>query len=86
MARELGMKPRKFRKIATEKQELWKRPLPGFIEHINLKHFGRDRPADVKSIEEIFGAEEKKKEERRKKKELQKEAGSSDRKTNSLPL
>ena len=66
MARELGMNPKKFGKIANEKQEPWKAPLPAFIEDIYLKRFGRDRPADVKSIEEVFRAKEKKKEERRK--------------------
>jgi len=86
MARELGMNPKKFEKIANEKQEPWKAPLPAFIEDIYLKRFGRDRPADVKSIEEIFRAKEKKNEERRKKKELQKEANPSDRKTNSFAL
>ena len=86
MARELGMNPKKFGKIANEKQEPWKKPLPAFIEDIYLKRFGRDRPADVKSIEEVFRAKEKKKEEQRKRKELQKEADSSDRKTNSLTL
>lgn len=75
MARELGMNPKKFGKIANEKQEPWKAPLPAFIEHIYLKRFGRDRPADVKSIEEVSRAKEKKKEEQRKRKELQKEAG-----------
>jgi len=87
MARELGMNPKKFGKIANEKQEPWKKPLPAFIEHIYLKRFGRDRPANVmKSIEEVFRAKEKKKEERRKKKELQKEADPSDQKTNSFAL
>jgi hypothetical protein len=75
MARELGMNPKKFGKIANEKQEPWKVPLPAFIEHIYLKRFGSDRPYDVKSIEEVFRAKEKKKEELRKKKEVQKEAG-----------
>ena len=70
MARELGMNPKKFGKIANEKQEPWKAALPAFIEHIYLKRFGRDRPYDVKSIEEVFRAKEKKKEELRKKKEL----------------
>ncbi len=86
MARELGMNPKKFGKIANEKQEPWKKPLPAFIEDIYLKRFGRDRPADVKSIEEVFRAKEKKKEGQRKKKELQKEAGPSDQKTNSFSL
>ena len=84
MARELGMNPKKFGKIANEKQEPWKAPLPAFIEHIYLKRFGRDRPPDVKSIEEVFRTKEKKKEEQRKKKQLQKEAGPSDQKTNSF--
>src|SRR4030065_1296915 len=66
MARELGMNPKKFGKIANEKQEPWKEPLPAFIERIYFKRFGRERPADVKSIEEVFRAKEKKKEERRK--------------------
>jgi hypothetical protein len=60
MTRELGMNPKKFGKIANEKQEPWKAPLPAFIEHIYLKRFGRDRPADVKSMEEIFRAKGKK--------------------------
>ena len=54
MARELGMNPKKFGKIANEKQEPWKKPLSAFIEDIYLKRFGRDRPAGVKSIEEVF--------------------------------
>lgn len=86
MARELGMNPKKFGKISNEKQEPWKKPLPLFIEHVYLKRFGRDRPADVKSIEEVSRANEKKKEERRKRKQLQKEAASSDQKTNSVAL
>ena len=84
MARELGMNPKKFGKIANEKQEPWKKPLPAFIEDTYLKRFGRDRPADVKSIEEVFRAKEKKKEEQQKKKELRKEAGPSDQRTNSF--
>jgi hypothetical protein len=86
MARELGMNPKKLGKIANEKQEPWKKPLPAFIEHIYLKRFGRDKPVEVKPIEEVFKAKEKKKEEQRKKKELPKEAGPSDQKTNSFAL
>jgi hypothetical protein len=65
MARELGMNPRKFGKLANEKQEPWKAPLPAFIEDIYLKRFGRGRPPDVKSIEEALKTKVKKKEERR---------------------
>jgi len=74
MARELGMNPKKFGKIANEKQEPWKAPLPAFIERIYFKRFGRERPADVKSIEEVFRAKEKKKEERRKRKQMERES------------
>jgi len=66
MARELGMNLKKFGKLANEKQEPWKTPLPIFIEDIYSKRFGRDRPADVKSIEQVLKSNERKKEERRK--------------------
>jgi hypothetical protein len=68
MARELGMNPKKSGKIANERQEPWKAPLPIFIEGIYLKRFGSDRPADLRSIEEILRTKEKRKEERRKRK------------------
>lgn len=77
MARELGMNPRKFGKIANEKQEPWKAPLPDFIERIYFKRFGRERPVDVKSIEEALKSKEKKKEERRKRKQLERESEQS---------
>ena len=86
MARELGMNPKKFGKIANEKQEPWKKPLPAFIEHIYLKRFGRDRPADVKSIEEVFGAKEKKKEEQRKRKQMEGESKKLDQKAHPCAL
>jgi hypothetical protein len=75
MARELGMNPRKFGKIANEKQEPWKAPLPAFIERIYFRRFGRERPVDVKSIEEGLKSKERKKEERRKRKLLERESG-----------
>jgi hypothetical protein len=84
MAREMGMNPKKFGKIANEKQEPWKAPLPAFIERIYFKRFGRERPVDVKSIEEVLRAKEKKKEERRKRKQMERESEQSDQKTNSM--
>ena len=66
MARELGMDPKKFGKIANEKQEPWKAPLPAFIERIYFKRFGREHPVDVKSIEEVLRSKGRKKEEQRK--------------------
>jgi hypothetical protein len=86
MARELGMNPKKFGKIANEKQEPWKKPLPAFIEDIHLKHFGRDRPVDVKSIEEVLRSKEIKKEERRKRKQLERESEQSDQKVHPYAL
>jgi len=51
MARELGMNPRKFGKLANHDQEPWKEPLPQFIESLYFKRFGRDRPAVVLTLE-----------------------------------
>jgi hypothetical protein len=61
MARELGLNPKKFGKLANRKQEPWKAPLPQFIESLYWKRFRRERPEVVMSIEE------KAREERRKK-------------------
>jgi hypothetical protein len=52
MARELGLNPRKFGKIANHRQEPWKAPLPQFIEHLYHKRFGREHPQVVMPVEE----------------------------------
>lgn len=39
MARELGLNPSKFGKIANHKQEPWKEPLPAFIRTLYEKRF-----------------------------------------------
>lgn len=52
MARELGLNPKKFGKLANHKQEPWKMPLSEFIEHLYFKHFRKERPDIVVSIEE----------------------------------
>ncbi|MBU4483827.1 hypothetical protein KKA47_00220, partial [bacterium] len=52
MARELGMNPKKFGKLANHKQQPWKAPLPEFIESLYLKRFNKVRPDRVLSIEE----------------------------------
>jgi hypothetical protein len=76
MARELGMNPKKFEKIANHKQEPWKAPLPVFIERSYFKQFGKTRPDNVKSIEQLARIQEKKKAERQKRKQLKrKEVG-----------
>jgi hypothetical protein len=51
MAREIGLNPRKLGKLANHKQEPWKLPLPQFIAHLYFKHFGKERPDNVISIE-----------------------------------
>lgn len=53
MARELGLNPNKFGKLANEKQEPWKKPLPEFIEEIYFKRFHRKLPELVRSIEDL---------------------------------
>ena len=74
MARELGMNPKRFGKIANHKQEPWKAPLPVFIEDLYFRRFGKKRPGEVKSIEQMAKIQEKKKRERRKRKELKKQS------------
>ena len=66
MARELGLNPKKFGKLANHKQEPWKAPLPEFIEHCYWKRFKKERPEAVRTIEEVAA-------ERRAKKVAQKE-------------
>ena len=55
MARELGLNPHKFGKLANEKQEPWKKPLPEFIEEIYFKRFKNKKrqPDIVRSIEQL---------------------------------
>jgi hypothetical protein len=65
MARELGLNPRKFGKLANEKQEPWKKPLPEFIEEIYFKRFKKRQPNSVRSIEQLVQDQQEKQEERR---------------------
>lgn len=73
MARELGMNPKKFGKLANHRQEPWKEPLPIFIENCYFKRFGKRRPEEVKSIEQMADEKRKKKEERQKRKRQDKQ-------------
>jgi hypothetical protein len=61
MARELGMNPRKFGKLANHHQEPWKAPLPIFIESIYFKRFGKEKPDVVRTIKEIAETQRAKK-------------------------
>ncbi len=53
MAREIGLNPKKLGKMANHKQEPWKEPLPNYIETLYRKHFKKDRPEIVRSIEQM---------------------------------
>jgi hypothetical protein len=57
MARELGMNPRKFGKLANHRQERWKAPLPIFIESIYFKRFGKEKPDRIQTIAEVAAAQ-----------------------------
>jgi hypothetical protein len=59
MARELGLNPKGFGKIANHKQEPWKVPLGEYIENIYLKRFKKRSPDTVRSLAEL--EEDKKK-------------------------
>jgi hypothetical protein len=82
MPRELAMNPKKFGKVSNEKQKPWMALLHAFIEHIYLKRFSRDRPVDVRSIEEIWRVKEKKRERRKIRKQLKRGTEQSDQKPN----
>jgi hypothetical protein len=61
MARELGLNPKKLRKMDNHDQEPWKMPLRHYIEHLYFKHFGKERPDVVLSIEKQVRAKKEKK-------------------------
>jgi hypothetical protein len=53
MARELGLSPKRFGKYADRENQPWKLPLTEFIDAQYLKQFGKERPDEVKSMEDI---------------------------------
>jgi hypothetical protein len=58
MARELGMNPKNFGKLAHVDQQQWKSPLPVFIADCYSRRFGTDAPAQVRSLEQVVAADE----------------------------
>jgi hypothetical protein len=76
MARELGMNPKRIGKLDNHKQEPWKAPLPIFIENLYFKRFGKERPENVRSIEQMVKDEKQKQLERKQRKSMVK-AGNS---------
>lgn len=69
MARELGLNPKKFGKLANHTQEPWKLPLPLYIEELYYERFNKERPDNIRSIEQIVKDKIKRKEKRKKLKE-----------------
>jgi hypothetical protein len=69
MGLELGLNPDKLGKIDNHKQEIWKTPLPQFIEEIYFKRFKKTAPDVVKSIKESLSDEKAKKERKKQAKE-----------------
>lgn len=69
MARELGLNPQKLGKIDNHDQEPWKAPLPDFIAHLYRKRTGDERPATVRTMEEVAAARVAKKDARKKRRQ-----------------
>jgi hypothetical protein len=65
MGRELGLNPKKFGSLANTKQEPWKLPLPEYVEELYFKHFKKNRPDNVRSIERMVKDYRNKKHERK---------------------
>jgi hypothetical protein len=89
MARELGLNPHKFGKLANEEQESWKLPLPEFIEEIYWKRFGKRQPDSVRSIEQVVRYQREKKAERKARKnkpDQEQEVGDNTEKASNEPL
>ncbi len=61
MARELGLNPKKIGSLANHDQEPWKAPLSEFIARLYFKHFGKDQPDTVRSLEQVIEDQERKK-------------------------
>lgn len=58
MARELGLNPKKFGSLATEKQQPWKLPLRVFIAECHVKRFKRELPELVRALEQVIDTED----------------------------
>lgn len=56
MARELGLNPKSLGKLDNHHQEPWKLPLPDFITDLYRKRTGDERPAVVRTMEEVAAA------------------------------
>jgi hypothetical protein len=59
MARQLGMNPNILGSLTNHKQEMWKLPLPQYIENLYQQRFGNELSNDVKP-QEVRDAEKRK--------------------------
>ena len=73
MARELGLDPKNLGGTANHKQELWKAPLPEYIEHQYEKRFGRQLPNDIRPLE-VIDAEKRKRKAQNKMRDISKKS------------
>jgi len=78
MAREIGLNPKKLGKMANNDQESWKEPLPDYIETLYHKHFKKDRPDNIRSIEQMLSDKRRKKAECRAQKQAAIDANGSE--------
>ena len=58
MARELGLNPKRFGSLATEKQQPWKLSLGEFIAECYFKRFKRKRPEHVRTLEQVIAGDD----------------------------
>jgi len=63
------MNPKKLGGKANHKQEPWKVPLPEFIEELYFKRFGKTRPDNARSIEQMLQDKKRKQAERKARKQ-----------------
>jgi hypothetical protein len=61
IAMELGIPPRKLGGMGANPHELWKSPLPEYLEELYEKRFGSSRKPKVRSFVEIAESRKKKK-------------------------
>lgn len=59
MAMELGINPRSLASMGANPHELWKSPLPDYLEELYEKRFKRSAPAVVRSFEQMSQARKK---------------------------
>ena len=74
MARELGLNPKKFGKLAETQGAPWKVPLPEFIAECYYKAHKRHAPERVRSLEQLITDNEAKKAQRKERKAVRESA------------